>query len=225
MASAAERKKIDHELRKLGFGGLDDPNVVQQIAFLIKNHEQFRNQLFSVAPDQRRNAYHSLRPHLRFPAKPLDVYEAEMKELADRMQLPTLREGEVYTTPYRAAEINLDKLATEAIQQNKHEVGGGSLQITCSKCRETGTFRAKLRKDAEKESHQAGWRSDGRKDYCPKCVPTRCTMKLLCINCEKEEQLRCWDPQDGYAKARLAGWVIGDTATCPSCSAKELPLQ
>lgn len=218
-----DRKRVDHELKRLGFGGLDDPNLIPQIAFFIKNHEQFMKQLHSVKPPERRHAYNALRPHLRFPAKPLDVYEAEMKDFADRQQLPIF-DGSVYGKPYKTAEVRLREVAEEALAQNHHEKHGG-LTVACSKCKVAQIFRAKTHKEAERAAHEAGWRSDGQKAYCPEHVPSRCTMSLECKDCERLYRLRCWDPQDGYAKARLAGWVIENAATCPRCAAKPVLVQ
>jgi hypothetical protein len=219
------RSKVDHELRKLGFGGLNDPNLIPSIAFFIKTHEQFRGQLFSVMPEKRRIAYEALRPHLRFAAKPLDVYEAEIKELAERQQLPGFNPATGEVIPFKAGSVDLDLLATEAIQQKKHEDKGGILELVCTKCTGFEHFRAAKKKDAQKEAHSKGWRSDGGKTYCPQHVPGRATMTLACTNCEIKQRIRVWDQQDGYAAARIRGWQIGDAALCPECNAKEITVQ
>lgn len=219
-----DRSKVDRELRKLGFGGLDDPNLIPSIAFFIKTHEQFRGQLFSVMPEKRREAYEALRPHLRFTAKPIDVYEAEMKDMAERQQLPGYNAATGEIIPFKAGSVDLDLLATEAIQQNRHEKEGG-LTLVCAKCTVQEVFRAKLRKEAEQQSHTAGWRSDGQKNWCPKCVPSRCTMHLECAECGKGSTIRCWEPTDGYQLARLHGWAIGDSANCPTCAMKSMAVQ
>lgn len=219
----SDHAKVNHELRRLGFGGLDDPNLITSIAFFIKDHEQFKKQLFSVVPEKRRMAYAQLRPHLRFTAKPLDVYEAEMKLMAEQQQLPTW-DGGVYPKEFKVPEISLEQHAQEAIKQNLHEKERG-LTLECAKCTAVAVFKASLRKNAEKDSHQAGWRSDGTKNWCPKCVPSRCTMTLDCSKCSTVQRIRAWDPQDGYSSARLRGWVIGDDATCPECAVKKLRLQ
>lgn len=223
MTQTDERKRVNHELKRLGFGGLDDPNLIASIAFFIRDHDHFRGQLFSVKPDQRRHAYNTLAPRLRFTPKPLDVYEAEMKQLAEQRQLPTM-DAHGNLVPFKAGSVDLDLIATEAIRQNKHEKDGG-LTLTCARCTTIETFRAKLRKEAEREAQAAGWRSDATKSWCPQHVPERCTMKLECTNCPVTQSIRCWDPQDGYVKARLRGWIIGDAATCPRCSLKKTIFQ
>lgn len=220
-----ERQKINHKLKKIGFGGLDDVNIIQQIATLYPNHDSFRGLLMATRPDQRRIAYESLRPHLAFVPKPLDVYEQETKLRAEKEQWDVIdhnnphfprafQPGEVESEEYR-----LDRLATEAIQQNAHEKHGG-LELICTKCTKAELFRAKTRKEAEKDSHAAGWRSDGRKTYCPEHIPGRATMTIRCTQegCLREEKIRCWDRQDAYARARLLGWVIVDSVTCARCA-------
>jgi hypothetical protein len=230
--SPQERQQINHKLKRMGFGGLEDRNLFAQVGTLYTTHESFRGLLMSTKPDQRRQAYESLRSHLCFTPKPLDVYEQEAKLRAEKEQWDVFdpsnphypkafTPGEVESEEYR-----LDRLATEAIKQNAHENRGG-LEMVCIKCTVAELFRAPTHKDAEKQANEAGWRSDGHKNYCPQHVPTRVTMKLKCSaeNCLREEKIRCWDPTDGYLKARLSGWVIGDEAKCPRCSAPKLVLQ
>jgi hypothetical protein len=220
--SLADRARVNHELRKLGFGSLDDPNLIPQIAVCIRDHDHFRNQLFSVVPEKRKLAYEQLRPHLRFVAKPLDVYEAEMKQLAEKQRLP-IWDGSAYPKPMPDAQLT--QLAQDAIRQNAHEAKG-HLELVCTKCTKQGIFRSKLRKDAEKTAQGDGWRWAERngqmKTYCPEHVPGRLTMTLECAKCEKVETLRAWDEQSGYAAARLRGWAINDAATCPQCTVKQI---
>lgn len=222
-----DRARVNHELRKLGFGSLDDPNLIPQIAMCIRDHDQFRNQLFSVLPEKRRLAYEQLRPHLRFQAKPLDVYEAEMKQRAEREQWDVIDPANpVY--PQKFAAGRLSELAEEAIKQNAHEVKG-FLELICTACTKAGLFRAKIRKDAEKEAQSEGWRwaeKNGQmKTYCPEHVPGRCKMTLRCIECPRVDVVHAWDEQDGYTKARLSGWVIQDEAKCPRCAVEKLVIQ
>lgn len=227
-----ERQKINHKLKKMGFGGIDDANLFAQIATLYPNHDSFRGLLMCTRPDQRRIAYESLRPHLAFVPKPLDVYEQETKLRAEKEQWDVIDpDNPHFPRPFEVGEVEseeyrLDRLATEAIQMNAYEKQGG-LELVCTKCTVAALFRGVNRKEAEKKSHDAGWRSDGRKTYCPNDVPGRGTMTVRCTEegCLREAKIRCWDPQDAYAKARLMGWVIGDAAKCPRCVAAAVKLQ
>ena len=176
-----ERSKVDHELRRLGFGSLDDPNLIPQIACLIRTHEQFRGQLFSVLPEQRHNAYNSLRPHLPFEAKPLDVYEAEMKLMAEQQQLPTW-DGSVYPKPFEVPKITLEKKAEEAIvKAEKENKEHGYLSLVCSFCLKQDVFVGETRKEAAKDAVAKGWRPRYKNtephkvidSLCPECVGSR----------------------------------------------------
>jgi hypothetical protein len=166
--SYEERKRVNHELKKLGFGGLEDRTLVAQIAFCIAGHDQFRGMLLSVMPDKRKFAYETLRPHLRFTPKPLDVYEAEGKRLAEEKQLPTW-DGSAYPKPYKPGEVEspeyrLKKVAEKALSK-------GVLTIQCKRCLVQEEFPALKRNDALYDAYKAGWRWDEGEHYCPAHVP------------------------------------------------------
>jgi hypothetical protein len=233
--SLKDRQKINHELKRVGFGGLDDPNTIAQIATLYRTHDSFRGLLLSTAPDQRTIAYNALRPHLCFTPKPLDVYEREIHEKAEREQWDVIHQDNPhFPQPFKVSEIETDeyklqKLASEAIEQAAHEKDKGALHLTCTKCTVGGEFPAPTRKQATKAAHGAGWRWDERngtkRTYCPAHVPGRATMTVECFVCEKKEKLRVWDEQDGYAMARRLGWEIGDVTKCPKCAVKLVVVQ
>jgi len=229
-----DRQKINHELKRLGFGGLDDRNLYSQIATLYTTHQAFRGLLMSTAPDQRRVAYEALRPHLCFAAKPLDVYEMEIKQRAEREQWDVYNRESHYTEPFKVGEVEsdeyrLNRLAQEAIEQQAHAKAGGVLELVCTKCTYAHQFPGKTKKDAQKTAQSAGWRWAERngviKIYCPKDVPGRATMTLECGECPRKARIRVWDEQDGYRDARLLGWEVGgatdvQTTKCPTCAAK-----
>lgn len=229
-----DRQAINHQLKSLGFGGLEDRSLFMQIATLYKTHESFRGLLLSTAPDQRQIAYDSLRPHLSFVAKPLDVYEREIKEKAEREQWD-LYDGSAFPKAFKpgeseSPEYKLEKLAQDAIEAAAHEKAKGVLQLVCLKCTFLGCFPGQKRKDAVKAAHDAGWRWDERngskRTYCPAHVPGRCTMALECSTCEIKQRIRVWDEVDGYTKARLVGWEFNDEkCLCPECAAPKIVLQ
>ena len=233
--SLDERQRINHELKKLGFGGLKDPSLMQQIATLYTSHESFRGLLMSTQPKERRTAYEALRPHLSFVAKPLDVYEREIHEKAEREQWDVIHEGNPhFPQPFKVQEIETDeyklaRAAEEAIEQTAHEKAGGCLEVCCTKCTIVARFPAAKRRQATKAAHDAGWRWDERngvkRTYCPDHVPGRATMTIECSECGKTERMRVWDQQDGYKMARLAGWEITEFTKCPKCCAKLIVVQ
>jgi hypothetical protein len=229
-----ERQKINHELKTLGFGGLEDRNLFAQIATLYTTHDSFRGLLMSTTPDQRKIAYEAIRPHLRFVAKPLDVYEREIKEKAEREKWD-IYDGTAYPKPFKTGEIEsaeykLDKVAQEAIEATEWEKAKGALEMVCTKCTIAQWFPAAKRREALKAAHDAGWRWDERngvkRTYCPEHVPGRAAMVLTCSNCERPTKIRVWDEQDGYRDARLLGWVFSDEKChCPKCAAPRVVLQ
>jgi len=225
-----ERQTINKKLKQMGFGGLEDRNLFSQIATLYRSHESFRGLLMSTAPDQRRIAYEALRPHLCFPAKPLDVYEREIKEKAEREQWD-IWNGTPYPEKFRVGEVESDehklaRQAEEAIEQARHEKAGGTLEMVCTRCTVAAAFPAPKRKEAVRKAWEAGWRWDERngvkRHYCPEHVPGRCTMTLGCSVCKIKQRIRVWDEHDGYVLARLRGWLIADDCQCPECAAKVL---
>ena len=229
------RTRINHELKRIGFGGIDDANLCAQIATLYTTHDSFRGLLMSTMPDQRRIAYEALRSHLSFAVKPLDVYEREIHEKAEREQWDVIHQDNPhFPQPFKVGEVESDeyrlaRLASEAIEANEHEKAKGVLELVCTRCTLQGLFPAPKRKQALKAAHDAGWHWDERngtkRTYCPDHVPGRASMRLECSECGRKELLRVWDEQDGYAKARLAGWQITESAKCPKCSAKAVVLQ
>lgn len=232
--SLKDRQKINHELKTLGFGGLEDHGLYRQIATLYTTHDAFRGLLMSTAQDQRRVAYEALRPHLCFTAKPLDVYEHEIKEKAEREQWDVWN-NTAYPDKFKVGEVEseeykLAKVAQEAIEATEWEKAKGSLEMVCTHCTGSAFFLGQKRKEAVKRAHDAGWRwidrNGTQKAYCPAHVPTRVTMGLLCSQCAVHAGIRAFDEQDGYAKARLLGWQFDDEKChCPKCGAKAVLIQ
>jgi hypothetical protein len=230
-----ERTRINHELKKLGFGGLNDANTIQQIATLYRTHDSFRGLLMSTAPDQRNIAYNALRPHLCFVPKPLDVYEREIHEKAEREQWDVIhKDNPHWPQPFKVGEVEtdeyrLEKAAQEAIEAKEHEKAKGVVSLICTRCTVEGRFPAQTKKLALKKAHEDGWRwaekNGVQKTYCPSHVPGRATMTLECSGCHLTQRHRVWDEQDGYRMARLAGWKISEAAKCPMCVAKLVLVQ
>ena len=232
----SERTKINHQLKKMGFGGIDDPNIFSQIATLYRTHEAFRGLLMSTMPDQRRVAYEAIAPKLCFTAKPLDVYEREIHEKAEREQWDVIhKDNPHWPQPFKVGEVEseeykLAKVAEEAIAAEKHAKAKGVVELVCNHCTLAGYFPAASRKAGLKDAHQAGWRWAERngveKVYCPQHVPGRATMRLTCSECSLVQRHRVWDEQDGYVRARMAGWAFDDEkCLCPKCAAKPVIVQ
>jgi hypothetical protein len=157
-----ERQKINHKLKKMGFGGLDDRNLFAQIATLYKTHDSFRGLLMSTKPDQRRTAYESIRPHLCFVAKPLEEYERETKDRAEREQWDVY-DGTNYPKPFKVGEVEseeyrLQKTAERVITKSEREnQAKGYLTFTCKRCTKAESFPGLTRVDAAIKARDVGW--------------------------------------------------------------------
>lgn len=231
-----ERTRVNHELKKLGFGGIDDANLFAQIATLYRTHDSFRGLLMSTRPSERNIAYNAISPHLCFTPKPLDVYEREIHEKAEREQWDVIhKDNPHWPQPFKVGEVEseeykLEKLAQDAIDAEKHAKAKGVVELICTNCTVAGYFPAKNKKAGLKDAHDTGWRWAERngvtKTYCPAHVPGRATMTLECSDCHLLQKHRVWDEQDGYVRARLAGWNFDDEkCLCPKCATKPVLVQ
>jgi len=152
------KTKLDHELKRKGFGGLDDPRLIQQIAFCVRDHVHLRQILVTVVPEKRTQAYEAMRPYLRFEAKPLDVYIAEAADLAARKEQD---------------QTKIDVIAEKAIARAEREwqSNGKRLILVCVKCTRQEDFPASERFIAAGDAYREGWRKDDGKVYCKTCAP------------------------------------------------------
>ena len=168
------RKTINNYLGNRGLSTLDDPRgLVQQLGFMVEGHDHFKQMINKCPPQERRNMYEALRPHLRFEPKPLDVYVSELGMEAEAQKLPTLDvDGKLHE--YRPAEIQtvVRDVVEETLAQHH-------LVLECRKCTKTATFHGGRKVDAISNARQAGWTyglnqpagSDEIRRYeiCPDC--------------------------------------------------------
>ena len=210
-----ERLEINQFLGRRGLATLDDPRgLVTQVAFLIQNHDHLRSMLIRCEPEHRRDMYESLKPHLRFEAKPLDVYIAEGQADAERRQLPTLGpNGEL--VPFKPAEIHTQAEAEENTPES-HVTA-----VLCGACGKVYDVVA----------------SGGA---CPHCAAApaardletaqtvvdeafaRKTLMLVCRKCTREQSFPGALRTDCWVRAREAGWQYvsdgqGGYEVCPNC--------
>lgn len=171
------QKQINHQLKKLGFGGLDDPQLLHQMGFCIRDHEHFRKVLLAVETgEQRKIAYDAMRPHLNFPANPLDWYIMEGQREAEELQLPIKNPDGSFTAyrDYHGAKPTLEVQAEKAIREAQHEK---ALQLTCHKCTVVGIFPALDKLAAYAYAKKSGWVFedwDGKEiSICPDCPAIR----------------------------------------------------
>src|SRR5215813_10177123 len=140
MQTAQEKSAINRMLQSHGLGQLEDrAGLMAQLGFLVQDHEHLRSLLVRCEPENRSAMYDSLRPHLGFTPKPLDVYIAESAERAASLDLPTIDEaGNVNFRPTLTYEVGGDLAAAQAAVNEafaKHH-----LMVTCGSCMKQETF-------------------------------------------------------------------------------------
>jgi hypothetical protein len=171
MRSAHERQQINQFLGRAGLAQLDEAGpLVQQLAFMVRDEAHFRSLLTRCDPEQRRGMYEAMVPHLRFTAKPLDVYVAEAARDAEIRQLPTV-DAAGQLQPFRAAEVRSDEFVIQ--QAIAKSLAKHHLIIKCVKCTREADFYGERKIDAIAAARNEGWTYDelngtGR-EICPQC--------------------------------------------------------
>jgi hypothetical protein len=173
------RKTINNYLGNRGLSTLDDPQgLVTQLGFLVEDEKHFMQMINKCEPQFRRDMYESLRPHLRFAVRPLDVLIAELGMQAQIEQLPTVDNDGKFRA-FRIPEIKtqLEDLVGEAVCR-------WHLVLTCRKCTLENVFHGGRKADAIQAAREAGWTYneiaakdvDGKTisfEVCPKCPASR----------------------------------------------------
>lgn len=125
MQDRAEKRRINHILANHGLPSLDAPRgLMEALGGKIRDHEHLRSLLIRCEPKERQSMYDSLKAHLKFSPLPLDVYIARSADLAERKQLPIIREDGSFAE-YRPMEfktfwstvIKLSIMSAERLQQ------------------------------------------------------------------------------------------------------------
>lgn len=171
-----DRSRINRMLGAHGLGQLEDPGVVAQLGYLVADHDHFRQLLNASEPQLRVDLYNALRPHLRFQAKPLDVYIAELGRRAEEMQLPTVtadgglapfKVQDIVTEPPTLSERDLE--LQHVNETFKAAFAKKQLEVECGRCLKTETFYGEFKQDCVTEARRAGWRYDLTtfKELCP----------------------------------------------------------
>ncbi len=172
MIAVGERKRINNFLGNRGFATLDDPShMVQQMGFCVRDHDHFRSMLTACDGSERAEMYRALSPHLRFEAKPLDVYLSEAGDLAERKQLP-IQSPDGTLAPFNPPVLESEEYLIEQILYR--QLMEFHLTLKCRKCTKVEQFHGGRKADAIAEARNQGWayeeiNGDGR-EICPSCL-------------------------------------------------------
>lgn len=157
--------------RALRSRGLPE-NFKDAIAFLarqIRDHDHLAQMLTSMEADDRVDFLESVRPHLKFAAKPLDSYISAMGQRAEREQWPTQdAEGKLHAfQPARDISSTVQD-AENAIARN---LARRTLTVKCVKCTAQETFYMigkETAVDVRRKALTAGWVLHPQ-EICPIC--------------------------------------------------------
>lgn len=152
----------------------DIAKAIAQMGRLVRDHKHFERLLTEVDGEIRQELYESLRPHLKFEAKPLDWYVSQAGQRAEREQWPTLGENGHLQAFKPAADVSSTiKDAENAIARSLAE---RTLTLVCGKCTRTGIFYAvgeETNVDVILKARRDGWIYDFKheppREICPEC--------------------------------------------------------
>jgi len=171
--TAKEAGFVAKALKRFGLPS-DIGAAIAALASTVRDHRHFETLLTSCDPEERQMLYDSCLPHLRFTAKPLDVYVASAGRMAERLQLPVLGpNGELLEFRPAHDVSSIEKAAEQALAA---ELAKKTLILTCAKCTHQQSFVAggnETPVDVILKARRAGWVYDHiaqpAREICPKC--------------------------------------------------------
>jgi len=188
-----DEARVNEMLMSNGLGKLDDPGLIPQLGFLVshivRTHEHFRDLVNKCEPSKRPALYESMKPYIRFELKPLDVYIAELADLAERKQLPTVNPDGTLSE-FKVPEIRSNNdgdepaVLSEAKTPEEQAAQAGAegavaekfLELTCRSCTFYEVFAGWNKQTCINKARVAGWRavhSEARgedAELCPACI-------------------------------------------------------
>src|ERR1017187_7130568 len=172
-----DKRQLENQLMVMGLNGLEDPNLVPEMArvishgFAIMGHDFFLGLINECDQEKRYDMYEALKPHLTFKPFPLDKYVSMLKEHA----------GNVAST-WAPPEIGKAKKkrpvkfgGKEFEEVSPDDAEGCVLTLTCNKCTRSEDFYGISPVKAIMIARKDGWVRDIvlQKEICPKCPAIR----------------------------------------------------
>ena len=160
-----EANAINRVLKAWGLPSLGAPDVVPALGGIIQDHAHFAELLRACEPVLRREMYEALRPHLRFPAWPLEDYVIQAKQHAEAAGLPVMDE-QGFLHPYSSGVI-----------RGPAEIPTVELYVECSRCHAGAVFSGARKADAIHSMREAGWAWDetvSQRHRCAVCLEELC---------------------------------------------------
>ena len=214
------KDQLNRILQAAGLSTTGDPAALcAQIGYLVRDHEHFLSLLVACTPENRSTMYESLRPHLRFVPKPLDVYMAEAAMDAAARQLPVQNPdgtlGE-YKVPEITSQWRCSWCGEPSHEPAKDEV------IVCPKCGTEGvTDRQTAREVFKVPTLESKTEDEAVAQNAVAEALAQQHLWLICRKCTKEATFDGPDRGDCVKQARNAGWAYDSWAEgselCPEC--------
>lgn len=146
------------------------PGIGAAVAFLadtIRDHKHLETLLTSCSAEERQVLYDGVRAHLKFVPLTLDQYVSRAQNMAEREQLPIMREnGEL--SAFRPGEYESEEYAIAKA------IATRTLTLTCSKCTKQEDFlgmAGETKVAIIMKARRVGWiyNPATEKEICPKC--------------------------------------------------------
>lgn len=169
-----EKRQLDNFLIREGLSGLQDPDLIQQLANLVSNypgdlsakHRFFEDLINQCEAVNRYEMYQAMAPKLSFRAYTLAQYESSIRQRAS--ELISQRRMRVEGQEPAPLEVGGQKYEEVAESESTACV----VTLKCHKCHEKTAYVEATPVAAMTMARADGWiREKGvNKELCPKCV-------------------------------------------------------
>lgn len=167
-----ERRKLENQLIQVGFKGINDPELIPELAKLIPNHEVLRALLNECSILERNKMLQAISPYLSFEAHTVDWYEAR-----------TAEQFEQYEETRRRIIVGDKEFEKTCKELASHVV----ITLKCSKCPAEKNYAGDSALGAVILARQDGWARERatNKEVCPKCECADRSKRRKCAGCQR----------------------------------------
>lgn len=165
-----DRRKLETSLIRSGFKGINDPELIPELAKLIPSHEVLRALLNECSRLERGAMLQAIAPHLSFAAETVEWYENRSAE--------QFAQHEESRRRIIVGDKQFDQVCKELAT---HVV----IELKCSKCPAVKNYAGTSPLGAVILARQDGWARERatNKEVCPKCECVDRTKRRKCPGC------------------------------------------
>ena len=168
----SEKRKLDNHLLAMGLPRLNDPELIERLAALVREwhgdrHGFFRDLLNECDADKRYEMYQAMAPKLLpFKAFPLQQYEMQIAEEAGAL----ISQRKMRVEGQRLAPIQVGR--DTFVPVPKALATGAVATVRCHRCPKVERFQDETPTGAMLKARKAGWiREAGfNKECCAECA-------------------------------------------------------